>query len=230
LKDYCNYKLYRTMQQFYLRGQKMTLHPFKGMYWVEQSILFVADLHLGKATHFRKAGIPVPKEVRQSNFDKFTALLLDLNPERVLILGDLFHSDCNTAWEDFVYITKQFAETKFELVVGNHDIMDKTQYEYAKMKIHPEPYDMAPFILSHHPMKVEDIKKDMTNLCGHIHPAVYLRGFAKQAMKLPCFHFTEKQGILPAFGEFTGTAIMRTKKKDQVFVVSRDKVIEMQTT
>jgi len=218
------------MQQFYLRGQSMKLHPFKGMYWSEQETLMVADLHLGKATHFRKAGIPVPKEVRQSNFDKFTALLLDLNPKRVLILGDLFHSECNTAWEDFVFITKQFEETTFELVVGNHDIMDDTQYKYAKLKIHPEPYDIAPFILTHHPMELEDIKEGEYNLCGHIHPAVYLRGVAKQGMKLPCFHFNEKQGILPAFGEFTGTAIMRTKRKDQVFVVSTDRVIEMQTT
>jgi len=218
------------MQQFYLRGQKMTLHPFKGMYWEEKSILFVADLHLGKATHFRKAGIPVPIEVQQSNFDKLTALLLDLNPKRVIILGDLFHSDCNTAWEDFVHITKQFSELSFELVLGNHDIMDNTQYKYAKMSVYPEPFELAPFILTHHPLERKDIPKDKTNLCGHIHPAVYLRGLAKQGMKLPCFHFTEKQGILPAFGEFTGTAIMRTRKHDQVFVVSGEKVIEMQAT
>jgi len=217
-------------EQFYLCGEKFLLHPFKGMLWIEQSILFVADLHLGKATHFRKSGIAVPKEVRQSNFDKFTALLLDLNPSRVIILGDLFHSDCNTAWEDFVFVTKQFSEISFELVVGNHDIMDETQYAYAKMKIHPEPYDLAPFSLSHHPIEVEDIPKDLFNLCGHIHPAVYLRGNGKQAMKLACFHFTERQGILPAFGEFTGTAVMRTKRKDQVFVVSGDRVIEMLTT
>jgi len=218
------------MQQFYLRGQSFILHPFKGILWEEQSTLFVADLHLGKATHFRKAGIAVPKEVRQSNFDKFTALLLDLKPARVIILGDLFHSDCNTAWEDFVFITKQFEDMSFELVVGNHDIMDETQYAYANMKIHPEPYDLAPFVLSHHPMKSEDIPEGLHNLCGHIHPSVVLRGIGKQGMKLPCFHFTENQGILPAFGEFTGTAVMRTKRKDQVFVVSGDRVIEMATT
>jgi len=217
------------MQQFYLSGQSFLLHPFKGMLWEKTATLFVADLHLGKATHFRKAGIPVPKEVRQSNFDKFTALLLDLNPKRVIILGDLFHSECNTAWEDFTFITKQFSEISFELVVGNHDIMDETQYAYAKMAIHPEPYEVAPFILTHHPLESDDIPEDLFNLCGHIHPAVYLHGVAKQGMKLPCFHFAEKQGVLPAFGEFTGTALMRTKKKDQVFVVSGEKVIEMTT-
>ena len=215
------------MQKFYLRGQEFILHPFKGMLWKETETLFVADLHLGKTTHFRKAGIPVPKEVQQSNFDKFTSLLLDLNPKRVLILGDLFHSECNTAWEDFTFITKQFSDITFELVVGNHDIMDETQYAYAKMVIHPEPYVQEPFVLTHHPMEADDISEDLFNLCGHIHPAVYLRGVAKQGMKLPCFHFTEKQGVLPAFGEFTGTAIMKTKRKDQVFVVSNDKVIEM---
>ena len=129
-----------------------------------------------------------------------------------------------------MFITKQFSNTKFELVIGNHDIMDDTQYEYAEMEVHPEPYDLAPFILTHHPMEIEDIPDGSTNLCGHIHPAVYLRGIAKQGMKLPCFHFTERQGILPAFGEFTGTAIMRTRKNDQVFVVSGKRVIEMQTT
>ena len=129
-----------------------------------------------------------------------------------------------------MHITKQFLTVQFELVVGNHDIMDKTQYEYAKMKVYPEPFELEPFILTHHPMEVDDIPDGLSNLCGHIHPAVYLRGLAKQGMKLPCFHFTEKQGILPAFGEFTGTAVMRTRKQDQVFVVSGDKVIEMSTT
>ena len=98
------------------------------------------------------------------------------------------------------------------------------------MQIHPEPYEQGPFILTHHPLKEEEVPEGLYNLCGHIHPAVYLRGRGKQGMKLPCFHFTTKQGVLPAFGEFTGTAIMRTKKKDQVFVVSGEKVIEMLTT
>ena len=124
------------MQNFVLKGQNFQLHPFKGIYWQEEKTLLIADLHLGKANHFRKAGIPVPIDVKQSNYDKFTALLLDFSPAKVLILGDLFHSDFNQSWQDMIDIIEQFKHIKFELVIGNHDIMELKRYKEAKLHLH----------------------------------------------------------------------------------------------
>ena len=41
-------------------------------------------------------------------------------------------------------------------------------------------------------------------LAGHLHPVCHLSGPARDAMRLPCFVSEPGQGILPAFGAFTG--------------------------
>ncbi len=213
------------MHEFLLQKQNFILHPFKGIYWKEEKTLLIADLHLGKASHFRKAGIPVPQDVKQSNFDKFMALLLDLKPEKVLILGDLFHSDLNNCWEDFIYLCKQFKHIIFDLVIGNHDILDLETYAEANLNLYEEGRVIGPFIFTHHPL--EKVPKGLFNLCGHIHPSVRLNGKGRQSLRLPCFYFGEQQGILPAFGEFTGTFTISAKKEDFVFVIADEKVIRV---
>lgn len=211
------------MHEFVLKEQTFLLHPYKGIYWKEEDALLLADLHLGKASHFRKAGIPVPQDVQQSNFDKFMALLLDLSPKKVLILGDLFHSDYNNCWNEFIYLTNQFKHITFDLIIGNHDILDEKKYNEAKLNLYPEGRVIGPFILTHHPL--EEVPTGLFNLCGHIHPSVRLSGKGRQSLRLPCFYFSEEQGILPAFGEFTGTFTIKTKALDHVFVIAEEQVI-----
>jgi hypothetical protein len=46
-------------------------------------------------------------------------------------------------------------------------------------------------------------------------------------MTLPCFHFGANVAILPAFGEFTGTALVRPVAGDRVYVVAGERVLEM---
>ena len=41
----------------------MCLLPDKCMFWKEHNSLILADLHIGKAGHFRKAGIPIPSHI-----------------------------------------------------------------------------------------------------------------------------------------------------------------------
>lgn len=213
------------MHEFVLKEQTFLLHPYKGIYWKEEDALLLADLHLGKASHFRKAGIPVPQDVQQSNFDKFMALLLDLSPKKVFILGDLFHSDHNNSWDDFIYLTNQFKHVTFDLIIGNHDILDLKKYNEAKLNLYAEGRIVGPFILTHHPL--EEVPNGLFNLCGHIHPSVRLSGKGRQSLRLPCFYFGEDQGILPAFGEFTGTFTIKTKAMDNVFVIAEEQVIEV---
>ena len=68
-------------------GENLQLHPFRAIYWQREKMLLLSDLHLGKATHFRKAGIAVPKTLGDVNWDKLAGLLLDFQPKRVLFLG-----------------------------------------------------------------------------------------------------------------------------------------------
>lgn len=195
------------------------------MYWVEECTLLLADLHLGKANHFRKAGIPVPPAVGDANIDRLICLLLEFKPLKVIFLGDLFHSDYNQQWQEFGDLLARFSAIQFELVLGNHDILSPDYYHDVKLTVHYQPLVMQPFLLSHQP--IETSLTDLYNLAGHIHPCVWLHGDGRQKMKLPCFYFGKNNGLLPAFGVFTGTARIQTKEEDQVFVVAEEEVIRV---
>lgn len=197
----------------------------KAIYLNAYDTLLVADLHLGKVNHFRRSGIPAPTQANTENLDRLILLLQQLNPQRVLFMGDLFHSHYNEEWEVFGQTLKYFPSISFELVMGNHDILSEYQYIKHALKLHAKPITIDSLLISHEP--VNDIPSGLYNLAGHIHPGVRLRGRGRQGVQLPCFWFGEKQGLLPAFGAFTGLAKLRPKKGDKVFVVVENKVIDV---
>ncbi|MBX2877723.1 MAG: ligase-associated DNA damage response endonuclease PdeM [Saprospiraceae bacterium] len=213
------------MHRIELCQQTFYLHPFHAIYWEEQQTLLLADLHLGKAAHFRKGGLPVPATAGDSNWDRLQALLFDIKPARVLFLGDLFHSDYNPVWEELGDLIQQFRAVSFELIPGNHDILEDPYYQSAGLHLHPLTLEIPPFYFTHHPQA--EIPEGLYNLCGHIHPSVTLRGGARQSLRLPCFYFGEQQGILPAFGAFTGTANITVRAGDRVFVITSNEVVEV---
>ena len=209
--------------EYKLLDHQLLLHPLKAIYLKDQHTLLIADLHLGKARHFRKAGFPVPQAVGDANFDKLISLFLEFKPTRVIFLGDLFHSDFNAEWPSFVDLMGRFPNIQFELVRGNHDILSADLYQEAQMKVHQDQFIIGRLLLTHEPL--EEIPECFYNLAGHIHPCVHLSGGGRQRMRLACFHFGKNAGLLPAFGEFTGMAKIEVKKTDRVFVIGEDRVI-----
>ncbi len=218
-------KTFPHAQLFRLAEQHLWLHPLKAIYWQEAQALLLADLHLGKAVHFRKEGIPAPDAVEDANFDHLISLLLSFQPKRVLLLGDLFHSDYNLVWEEWEGLLEQFADISFELVPGNHDVLPSEMYQKSRMKILSVIHDEGPFRFTHEPL--EEVATALYNLCGHVHPGVRLHGNGRQSLRLPCFYFGERQGILPAFGSFTGLAILSVNRGDQVFGIADAEVIPL---
>ena len=205
-----------------IKGEEFELWPERAVYWKRINTLLLADLHIGKINHFRKAGIPVPTGANDKNIEVLVGLLQQIKPERVICLGDLFHSHYNPEWEVFGEIVKHFKPISFELVLGNHDVMSDHQYERKGIRVYEELL-LDGFIFTHHPL--ESIAENQYNIAGHIHPGVHLRGKGKQAMTLPCFYFGGQQGLLPAFGAFTGLARIYPKKDEQVFVIAEDRII-----
>ncbi|MEM6362661.1 MAG: ligase-associated DNA damage response endonuclease PdeM [Bacteroidota bacterium] len=202
-----------------------TLLEEKALFWKEADALLIADLHLGKANHFRKSGIPVPSKPNDKNIDRLINLLQHVKPKRVIFMGDLFHSHYNPEWEVFGQVLKYFPAISFELVIGNHDILGKRQYDKHGLLVHPESIEEHGIRLSHEPL--EERLEDQYNIAGHIHPGVLLRGRGRQALRLPCFYFGKKQALLPAFGELTGTYKITPRKGDRVVVVVDGKLMEV---
>jgi DNA ligase-associated metallophosphoesterase len=205
-------------------GEQMELLPQKGVFWGRERILFLADVHLGKVNHFRRSGIPVPPKANERNLELMMDLINLTKPQRVICLGDLFHSHYNQEWEVFGELVKHFVRISFELVLGNHDIMSEQQYVRKGIVVH-ETLRIAPFVFTHHPLEASD--GEFYNLSGHLHPAVSLQGKARQSVTLPCFYFGENMGLLPAFGTFTGMARIHPKKNDRVFVIVEEKILEI---
>ena len=205
-------------------NETLELWPQKAVRWKKKNVLFIADLHLGKINHFRRSGIAVPSKANDRNLELLIDLLNFTKPERVICLGDLFHSHYNPEWEVFGELVKHYNNISFELVLGNHDIMSKIQYQRKGISLH-DTLRLGPFIFTHHPLT--DVEMQCYNIAGHIHPGVNLQGKGKQSLTLPCFYFGACAGLLPAFGMFTGLARIRPKKEDKVFVIVEEKIVEV---
>lgn len=204
-----------------LLGQRLTLIPEKGIFWEEKKYLILADVHLGKAGHFRKSGIPVSDLIHSKDLLILDKLITKFQPDQVIFLGDLFHSDHNQGWEIFRRWIKSKSPLRFQLVLGNHDVLDTPNYSITNLTV-VERFLEAPFEFTHIPEATS-----MYNLAGHIHPAVRMTGKGRQSMQLPCFYFSENHGILPAFGHFTGTAKISIKKTDEVYAIADQQVVKV---
>ncbi len=207
-----------------ISGESFQLLHHKAMFWPKKKALLLADLHLGKINHFRRSGIPLPSRANDRNIEVLVDLIQRVKPERILCLGDLFHSHYNPEWEVFGEVIRHYRHISFELVLGNHDIMSELQYERKGVMLHDELI-IDQFILTHHPL--DTIHDGQYNLAGHIHPGVTLHGRGKQAVTLPCFYFGRQQALLPAFGVFTGLARIKPMKDDQVYVIVEDSVLHV---
>jgi metallophosphoesterase superfamily enzyme len=75
-----------------ISGELFELLPNKAMFWPKMKALLIADLHLGKINHFRKSGIALPSKANDRNIEMLVELIHQVRPDRVLCLGDLFHS------------------------------------------------------------------------------------------------------------------------------------------
>jgi DNA ligase-associated metallophosphoesterase len=211
-----------------LAGEKILLTEDKIIYWPQHESVFIADVHLGKTTHFRKSGIAVPVAMIKTEIDRIEKIISQFRPGRIFFLGDLFHSDLNHEWNIFNDFLESHADIEFILIKGNHDILNDKIYKLSRLIVKEEPFQLNNFVLSHHPLEEEKISDDKINLCGHIHPGISIKGKGRSHLRLACFYLEKNVLILPAFGRFTGLAMVNPKKGDSVFAVLNNSVRKMQ--
>jgi DNA ligase-associated metallophosphoesterase len=197
------------------------LHPTGAIFWQDQSVLLISDVHLGKVSHFRKFGAAVPRKAISRNFDMLNRAIVDFSPKTLCFLGDLFHSYRNNEWDLFEIWVKNTPQQMI-LVSGNHDIISPIKYESLGVRVLSE-VELNGFLLTHHP---ED-REGFFNFSGHLHPAVRLRGKGRQSLRLPCFFKKSNQLILPAFGEFTGSHVLKPDRTDEIFAITKNAVLKI---
>jgi len=213
-------KIIKSPTVIIINDEELTLLPQKAIYYKREKTLIVADIHLGKAGHFRSAGLPVPAELAFVDLEVLNDLINNCNHEitKMIVLGDLFHAKLNFDRKIFEEWRIQNNDLEIHLIKGNHDILTDSIYESLDIKVY-EIMILNNFLLIHN-FEDEDEIGGYYKLCGHIHPAVRIHGKAKQSMTLPCFYFNDKIGILPAFGRFTGKHIIKPDENDIIFVIA----------
>jgi DNA ligase-associated metallophosphoesterase len=207
-------------------GEELVLLPEKVAYWPAQATLFVADFHLGKAASFRSAGIALPPGTTSDNVGRLGRAIDRTRATRVVFLGDFLHSAQGRAprtLERFGAWREERARIELTLVRGNHDRKAGDPPGAWNMRCIDAGDRLGPFVLNHEP----GASRAGYALAGHIHPAVRLSACGEESLRLPCFWFGARCGVLPAFGAFTGTAEVRPRRGDQVFVVAEDEVLKV---
>ncbi|SFC09135.1 metallophosphoesterase, DNA ligase-associated [Parapedobacter composti] len=208
----------------HLTDTPAVLLPERALLLPDQETLVVADWHLGKAAHFRKAGIFMPTPRKDNDVVRLQSLM-DLYPVRtVVFLGDLFHSELNSEWLVFERFREDNPGIRFVLTRGNHDILPENLLVENDVDVLPA-FSVAPHIVcTHHPMA--HVSPLQFNIAGHVHPGCLIPAAGRQAYRLPCFYRHRQTLLLPAFGALTGLHLLRPSRGAQIYPVAGNGVWE----
>ena len=84
-----------------------TLHPYGAMFWRSKGWLLLSDLHLGKAAHFRKAGLPLPEGSDDQTVARMDELIAHFRPKVNLRSINIFSKAESTDFAFFCKINHQ---------------------------------------------------------------------------------------------------------------------------
>jgi DNA ligase-associated metallophosphoesterase len=202
-----------------IHNQQCWLSAERCLYWEDAQTLVVSDLHFGKTGHFRKRGIAVPQEVYKEDLYRLMQQAQHFQPKRIILTGDLFHSDENLEFDWFARWRESIPCGSIHLVAGNHDRLHIDRYTGLGLEYHATVLHEPPFLFIH---DVDDETAGVPEgyrVGGHLHPGVRISGAGKQSLRFPCFWVTDAFTVLPAFSHFTGLHLVRASRADRLFAV-----------
>ncbi|MGF1555380.1 ligase-associated DNA damage response endonuclease PdeM [Paucihalobacter sp.] len=182
-------------------GQQLVLTNLSALYIPELKALVLADIHIGKSTHFQKHGIAIPNTIFRNDLNKLEMLIHHFNPQKIIVVGDMFHAENNSEIQQFKDWKTQNSDVQFVLIKGNHDRYYHSIYKDLDVEIMQNELTWEGITFIHN---LEHYRVEGCTVSGHLHPGIYLKAKARQHIKLPCFAIGKQHLILPAFSEFTG--------------------------
>ena len=165
----------------------------------------------------------MPGGTTHANLARIDGLLTETGARRLVVLGDFLHaadSRTSAVLQALAQWRARQAALQIVLVRGNHDSHAGDPPVALGIEVVDEPWLIGPFAGCHHP------QRHATHhvLAGHVHPAVRLRGRGGDGLRLPCFASDAGLTLLPAFGEFTGSHVMRPEAGTRLFPVGAGRV------
>jgi DNA ligase-associated metallophosphoesterase len=208
-----------------LCGETLELHADRALYWPRRHTLIVADVHLGKGAAFRRAGLAIPSGDTRRDLARLDALIAAFSPERLLVLGDLFHApllEFESWFADVDSFRARHASLALEVLRGNHDRALHRVPPGWRIAWHEGARHEPPFVFAHEP-RDDDRGYGMA---GHLHPVLTLRS-STDRLRMPVFWLREHHAVLPSFGGFTGGYGITRGPDERVYAATPDGVLEI---
>jgi DNA ligase-associated metallophosphoesterase len=181
----------------HLHGQTFLADPSGALYWPDEHLLVVADLHLEKGSAYAARRVFLPPYDTTATLAALGAVIARLMPKRVVALGDSFH-DCLGAGRmpahDAEALRALQSGRDWLWIAGNHDpAVPGLEGD------HSQDLTLGPIHFRHEP------RADMRNgeIAGHLHPVARVAS-RSGVLRRRCFVSDTKRLILPAFGAYTG--------------------------
>ena len=182
-----------------LNGAWVHLLPEGALWWGEARLLVVSDLHLEKASSLAARGKMLPPYDTKVTLDCVADLILRLQPDTVISLGDSFHdarAEERLTSSDAARIRKLTNVCDWWWVEGNHDPAPP-QGLGGRAAPH---LDFEQLFFCHEP----ELNPRKGEVSGHFHPCAKVVGRAGRAVRTRCFASDGSRLIMPALGAFTG--------------------------
>jgi len=179
------------------------------LFWEEQGLLVVSDLHLEKGSSFARRGVLLPPYDTAATLALLGVLIGRRNPRMVIALGDSFHdSDAHNRLSraDSEAIVAMQARRDWIWISGNHDPALPSDIG----GIVAEEVAVGPIVFRHEPTGAPG------EIAGHLHPKarVATRG---RSMERRCFACDGERAVMPAFGAYTGGLSIRDAAFAKIF-------------
>jgi DNA ligase-associated metallophosphoesterase len=183
--------------------------PAGALYWPEQHLLCVADLHLEKGSSFARRGVLLPPYDTVATLRNFEMLIARYAPRLVVALGDSFHDGSAAARvsaDNRNMLTALQRGRDWLWIAGNHD---------------PDPApavggSFAPalalggLVFRHVP------SGEAGEIAGHLHPCARIN-WRGHAIVRRCFAADAVHMVMPAFGAYTGGLNIRDRAFANIF-------------
>lgn len=184
-----------TGYAFLLGGQAMEARASGALWWPDEALLIVSDLHMGRSARIaRRGGTLLPPYETADTLARLDAELAALAPRTVICLGDSFDdlAAADLPEAEAMWLARLMAGRRWIWIEGNHD-----PGPVALGGTHLAMLRHAGVALRHIAQEAEPAPE----ISGHYHPKARLAGGGPAR---PCFLISPGRVILPAFGTYTG--------------------------
>jgi DNA ligase-associated metallophosphoesterase len=182
----------------HMQDQRLMLDPMGALFWPDQRLLAVSDLHLEKGTSFARKGMLLPPWDTHATLDRLTLLLRRWSPATVVALGDSFHDAAGSARLPATEQDRLNAMTgahRFIWVQGNHDPAPPSGLGGEWV----ESFAAGPMTFRHQAAA----GAGPGEIVGHHHPKAMIQARTGPVSR-PCFVADGKRLMMPAFGAYAG--------------------------